>query len=218
MPESTTNLLAGLSHQWHLHVLGFALLSGVLAVYFGRKLARKTEPAHWLKFVHRLSIGLLILSIPLAALSISHIGCSVIVSNSTACRSNLKQLGTSMMIYAQDYDERLPPSTNWEVALKTSLRKAEPFRCPSAQSHASYAMNAKLGGVSISTLVDPWNTVLLFDSNARTRSFAGSKEHLAIERHGRVPNFAFADGHVKGATPALQEKAIWIPALENGRP
>ncbi len=42
----------------------------------------------------------------------------------TSCLSNMKQIGLASMMYAQDYDERLPgscgPRTDWGVPLPTT--------------------------------------------------------------------------------------------------
>jgi prepilin-type N-terminal cleavage/methylation domain-containing protein/prepilin-type processing-associated H-X9-DG protein len=39
----------------------------------------------------------------------------------TACLSNLKQLGTALLIYAQDYDETLVLNDNWDLKVERSF-------------------------------------------------------------------------------------------------
>src|SRR5215216_6162625 len=59
----------------------------------------------------------------------------------TACLSNAKQIGTAVMLYAQDYDDH-PPLWFWEVPkvgpvywhywLKPYVKNLQVFICPSA--------------------------------------------------------------------------------------
>lgn len=64
----------------------------------------------------------------------------------TACLSNLKQLGTSVMMYAQDYDERYPMSyqdcssgvgsafqipLTWPNRLQPYIKNTQLYKCPS---------------------------------------------------------------------------------------
>src|ERR1051326_9363691 len=49
-------------------------------------------------------------------------------ARSTACTSNLKQIGTALMMYGQDYDEQMPTGgyptlRNWEVNPDVDPRK-----------------------------------------------------------------------------------------------
>ncbi len=61
----------------------------------------------------------------------------------TSCLSNLRQIGTAFMMYAQDYDERfadtlmgrdtgVPPYFGWNSTLMPYVQNHQIFRCPSA--------------------------------------------------------------------------------------
>ncbi|MCS6775676.1 MAG: DUF1559 domain-containing protein [Chloroherpetonaceae bacterium] len=58
----------------------------------------------------------------------------------TVCLSNMKQLGTAVHMYAQDYDETLPLDghtthrASWVFALEPYLRNRQVYRCPSDRS------------------------------------------------------------------------------------
>lgn len=58
----------------------------------------------------------------------------------TSCLSNCKQVGLAFMQYAQDYDERLPLSTDtsrdlsWVVTLQPYIKSPQIYRCPSDTS------------------------------------------------------------------------------------
>jgi prepilin-type N-terminal cleavage/methylation domain-containing protein/prepilin-type processing-associated H-X9-DG protein len=51
-----------------------------------------------------------------------------------SCLSNTRQIGTAMMMYAQDFDEGLPAwgEYRWHVALKPYVKSIQVFVCPSA--------------------------------------------------------------------------------------
>jgi prepilin-type N-terminal cleavage/methylation domain-containing protein len=61
-------------------------------------------------------------------------------ARAVTCLSNLKQIGTAMMMYAQDYDETLCPSrynvpggdnTPWSVTIQPYVKNTGCFACPS---------------------------------------------------------------------------------------
>ncbi len=59
----------------------------------------------------------------------------------TSCNSNLKQIGTAVLMYAQDYDERLPDHCGqrtaacWAVSIYPYVANAQIFACPSSDAH-----------------------------------------------------------------------------------
>src|SRR4051812_40905338 len=63
----------------------------------------------------------------------------------TACLSNLKQIGTAVLMYAQDYDETLcpvasgvcgqPSARGWADLIYPYVRNDKVFDCPTAQVH-----------------------------------------------------------------------------------
>ena len=59
-----------------------------------------------------------------------------------SCVSNLKQIGTGIMQYVQEYDEKLPPSENtwnggnviWPTMIKSYVQETGVYKCPSNTS------------------------------------------------------------------------------------
>ena len=92
-----------------------------------------------------------------------------------SCQSNLKQWGLAFMMYAQDYDERLPKGWNrpsgwswgwaWFDALQPYVKNQQIRECPSwSGNQYSYGMNNKIaGGYAIGFIAKPAETVLLMD-------------------------------------------------------
>ena len=69
------------------------------------------------------------------------------------CLSNAKQLGLGLMMYAQDYDEHLPPAEKWMTVTQPYIKNKTIYVCPvvkkeSPKTAASYAMDSRLSGRS----------------------------------------------------------------------
>jgi prepilin-type N-terminal cleavage/methylation domain-containing protein/prepilin-type processing-associated H-X9-DG protein len=73
----------------------------------------------------------------------------------SACLSNTKQIGTSMLMYAQDYDEAFPPSrfsdasdssgsrnSSWNIMVQPYVKNARVFGCPSDATPISLTRTA----------------------------------------------------------------------------
>src|SRR5579872_7076880 len=48
------------------------------------------------------------------------------------CISNMKQVGLGVLVYAQDYDQRLPRSAQWMNDVYPYVKNDSAFRCPTA--------------------------------------------------------------------------------------
>ncbi len=118
------------------------------------------------------------------------------------CAARLRQLSRALMLYAQDYDEHLPPARPaLPEVLYPYTHDAALWRCPAAVRVPSYALPAALADRPLSTLRRRSETPWLFESDD------GSS---LARRHAGGANYAFADGHVGhraddplGSLPAL---------------
>ncbi|MBN1457609.1 MAG: DUF4190 domain-containing protein [Sedimentisphaerales bacterium] len=112
------------------------------------------------------------------------------------CATNLKGLGTAMVVYANDYDNKFPTGDKWNDLL-VSETDVNPliFRCKSAdEGPSNYAMNENLAGKSTSV---PAQTVLLFESGPGWNQVGGADD-LSVENHCEEGcNILFADGHTE---------------------
>lgn len=119
-----------------------------------------------------------------------------------SCPSNLKQIAVASLIYAADYNERLPLSDNWLDALSPYTRNRRIEYCPSVGSYgqdfSGYAFNSKLSGDPVKDVRSPRTTPLLFESSKLRRNAADSFQSFLIPgRHAGSSGIAFVDGHVK---------------------
>lgn len=121
------------------------------------------------------------------------------------CQSNLKQLGLAAMMYAQDYDERMPFADRWCDQTFPYIRDESLYACPSDDSDYSYAMNYKLSRAPAARIASPSETILFFESEPGGRNAWDGKGKLPgatladPPRHDGANNFAWVDGHVAAA-------------------
>src|SRR5688572_32710390 len=62
-------------------------------------------------------------------------------ARASSCKSNLKQLSLAMLMYAQDYDDRLPPAQEWLTAAQPYYKRPTVGNCPTAPGPGGYAFN-----------------------------------------------------------------------------
>jgi prepilin-type N-terminal cleavage/methylation domain-containing protein/prepilin-type processing-associated H-X9-DG protein len=151
----------------------------------------------------------------LAGLLLPTLGRAREAGRSTACLSNLRQIGVAVQLYVDDHGNRLPiirdrlPATNgapdvpapeaMEVVLSNYLGNVRVLRCPSDHSRlfettgSSYSWNNLLNGQPANDLsvfglqFDPHQIPVAFDKEAFHKA-RGPK---------RGVNYLYADGHIK---------------------
>ena len=169
--------------------------------------------------------GLAIATIVVSAFSLV-VGCAILpglllpalgkarmTAQNLKSKTMLNQLNATLLVYATDHNDRLPPADDWLNALQTVDPNASAL-ADSVQSRLpgrAYAMNRNLDGLKLSAIKDPAHTVLLFEVGPGA-PLAGGQE-LMPQR----PRFAqgylvlFADGTVDNVKAADTNTLIWSP-------
>jgi prepilin-type N-terminal cleavage/methylation domain-containing protein/prepilin-type processing-associated H-X9-DG protein len=125
----------------------------------------------------------------------------------TSCLSNLKQLGTALSLYTEDYDGTYPRgqywpwdgSHTWVYALEPYVKNTAVFRCPSQGNDAfGYGYNiADAWPVHESGVPTPTETIWVVDMGR----YWGCGLEFGIEdpaqRHNGGANVLFVDVHAK---------------------
>ncbi len=150
----------------------------------------------------------------LASLLMPALGRAKEAGRSTACLSNLRQIGVALQLYVQDNNHKLPimrdrlagtnqPATNAlpspDVVLMGQLGNTNVLRCPSDRQQlfeatgSSYAWNSLLNGQRD----DNFNVFgLRFDPHAIPLMYDKEGFHAA-RGPGKAVNYLYADGHIK---------------------
>lgn len=118
-----------------------------------------------------------------------------------SCQSNLKQQMLGVLMYSQDYDERLPPASKWVDVLQPYVKSEQVFKCPSMTAITNgqglgYAFNQNLSQISAEKISSSATTVAIYETSNPARNWFGPGTGRAY-RHAGGSNIAFADGHVK---------------------
>jgi prepilin-type N-terminal cleavage/methylation domain-containing protein/prepilin-type processing-associated H-X9-DG protein len=106
------------------------------------------------------------------------------VARRTSCLNNMRQLGTAVKLYTQDYDEQLPqgvllqsnlpwPAT-WDIQVHSYLKNGQVLMCPSdtystrvdvprvgKQMFRSYALTDHVAGKALAAVTAPASTALM---------------------------------------------------------
>lgn len=112
----------------------------------------------------------------------------------STCMNNLRQIGMTCMMWAQDNDEVLPDAkTVWtDIAVEKNT-----LQCPGNRKLANgYGYNALLSGKGLSDIEDPTATILAADSNSANNLIRSVKD-IDQTRHGKGYVAVFLDGHVE---------------------
>ncbi|HVT12655.1 MAG TPA: hypothetical protein VHE55_10340 [Fimbriimonadaceae bacterium] len=115
-------------------------------------------------------------------------------------------------MYAQDFDDRLPPSRQWRTASVDYYRNAfypddRQLRCPDAKSPWTYAMNSALSKLGTGSMTHPETTALIFDADSQVPDAYGGRDMFRL-RHSGLGTVSFADGHAKLVKP---DDPRWTP-------
>jgi hypothetical protein len=90
------------------------------------------------------------------------------IAQRVICGTNLKGLGTAMTVYANEYDDQLPPADQWcDLLITTVDVSPKSLVCPTSdavEGESSYAMNINAAGKKLDGL--PADMVLLFETDA----------------------------------------------------
>lgn len=136
------------------------------------------------------------------------------------CQSNLKQLGLALMMYAQDYDDRLPPAQRWTEVLYPYVKNESVFKCPAApELECGYAYNRVLSMKLMRQVQSPAEAVSLFDSTIGKKNVADNGASWPSPgRHDGGSNCAFMDGHVKWYREKPSFAVKLLPAKPKPKP
>lgn len=137
----------------------------------------------------------------------------------TACTSNMKSLGTAIMMYSQDYDEMYPFAyldrtyageafSHWFVNLQPYIKNEEVYLCPSAPS-----TNVYIGNYSSNRGIMPYHHAGSLTAAMSTASITAPAEIYAIF-DGSYFSLANTDLGLNGMWDA------WLPGAGgfNGQP
>jgi hypothetical protein len=117
-----------------------------------------------------------------------------------SCLTNTKQLGLNLLMYAGDWNDKLPPKDVWMNVLESYSKKPLNLRDPGIrQTHAyGYAFNSDLSAILMTTIDEVAWTPMVYDSSNLLKN--ASDPVLSLPNPGRHwgrNNMAYTDSHVR---------------------
>ncbi|MBM3496343.1 MAG: hypothetical protein FJX72_18775, partial [Armatimonadetes bacterium] len=116
------------------------------------------------------------------------------------CPDNLRKLHTAARLYADSWDDVLPPSEVWMDRISEYVGDEGAMRCPAvAGDRYGYAMYDALGARVAGEVASPEREPLFYDSTAATRN--GHDPFSSLPKPGRHDgsnNVVYLDGHTGG--------------------
>jgi len=139
----------------------------------------------------------------------------------TSCLSNLKQIGTATLMYAQDYDETMPRyqhsviNITAQTLVQPYMKNEQIWVCPSGSDYyyyywdnptgtgavtgirGSYGYNRALSNMILADMEHPVETGVWADCQKRLTHLYDNGTWRTYGRHNGGGNMAFGDGHAK---------------------
>lgn len=113
--------------------------------------------------------------------------------------NRLHSLNLSLLMYASDYDNVLPPPSKWMDSLVPYAKDQTLYRSPAVAAKGyGYALNAQIAGTPASEFASPAEEITLFDSVDLSRNATDPiSSQPSPPRYGINNTIAYLDGHVK---------------------
>jgi len=84
-----------------------------------------------------------------------------------SCLSNIRQINTALLSYAQDYDERMVPryytGYNWHLTTAPYIKNMQIFLCPSTSNYSYGYAQDSLSWQAIGAFASPSETLMVCD-------------------------------------------------------
>lgn len=136
----------------------------------------------------------------------------------TSCRSSVKQWTVAAIMYAGDFDDRLPKADRWMDATESYMSEFK--SCPIAFKESGpqafgYGFNDALSGMEISKIKEHSRTVMIFESWGTGKNVHGGEDELVLPgRHGTGSKAGSNYGYVGGEAKFVLDSAraeSWKP-------
>lgn len=104
----------------------------------------------------------------------------------SSCPSNMKQIGTSLHLYAEAHDQRLP-TAEWADAVYPYAKNWDLYTCDKVAEQGGkwgYAFHWKALGVNLASVGDPSKGVMLFETDALGKGVVANLAAIGTPRHG----------------------------------
>jgi prepilin-type N-terminal cleavage/methylation domain-containing protein/prepilin-type processing-associated H-X9-DG protein len=136
-------------------------------------------------------------------------------SKAITCLSNTKQISLGILMYLQDYDEKMPHRDQYQELVYPYLKNDCVYRCPKIKGspeNQGYALESRLIGKELYKIKNIGKTPMLWDSWNLEKNAIDSGISFAA-RHNGFGNIAFVDGHARSYRDDKGHALIFAPIV-----
>lgn len=131
--------------------------------------------------------------------------------------SNAAHVARAMLLYAEEWEDHLPPGSHWEdrIAKKLSSKDLVQLNVPRDQPPHRLALNASMDRLDLNTIDSPEKTVLLFETASLGKSSVGGIDIAAPFLDTKKVIVAYANGRGGSIPKDKIRSLIWTPILNS---
>jgi prepilin-type N-terminal cleavage/methylation domain-containing protein/prepilin-type processing-associated H-X9-DG protein len=140
-------------------------------------------------------------------------------SKALTCLTKTKQISLSILMYTQDYDEKMPHEKQYQELIFPYLKNDYVYHCPSVSGfpkNQGYALELRLLGKGLYKIKNEAKRPPLWDSWNLEKNATDSGISFAA-RHNGFGNIAFLDGHARAYRDAEGHALVFAPIVFEGK-
>jgi len=125
-----------------------------------------------------------------------------------ACERHLRRILVGVLMYAKDYDGKLPEADRWMDQLRPYLQDESLYRCPARpEAECGYALNPRWAGKNLRQVPNRARVPLFFETAGSAKGTPGTALPITAP-HGGLTLVGFADGHVEWMAPEEARRCL----------
>ncbi|MFZ4507883.1 MAG: hypothetical protein ACOYON_09335 [Fimbriimonas sp.] len=161
---------------------------------------KKSKTSLVVMVVLAVTVGFCVVLGILAAIFLPVFAQARVGAQQTQCLANIKRLARTSLIYAADFDDRLPLAEHWADDLAAYDPGIKTLGCPAHQGSKGYAYSSLAAGKSLGML--PKTTIVFFESDLPGDNPVGKPSQNVIKpRHRNLINVGIAEGSARAFMP-----------------
>jgi prepilin-type processing-associated H-X9-DG protein/prepilin-type N-terminal cleavage/methylation domain-containing protein len=132
-----------------------------------------------------------------------------------SCLSNVKQISLGILMYCQDYDEKMPHTKKYQESIFPYVKNNKIYQCPLVagfSEHQGYALESRILGKNAYDIQKFEKTPMLWDSLNLQKNATDPGIGFAA-RHDGFGNIAFVDGHARAYQDAKGQALMFAPIV-----
>jgi hypothetical protein len=129
-------------------------------------------------------------------------------AETSKCFSGMRKTTEALLMYAMDFDDRLPSAKTWRTVSREYGSMAE--ECPEKRAPFGFGFNSALSEALLEALEHSMSTVMLFETETQSPDGVGDRNDIVF-RHGPRTQIGKADGSARWYSVSGLSGLRWQP-------